>query len=154
MAGPGAGFTAWMIFVFVMMIGIMTTCGIVTGKMAEKKGYSFSTWFFLGFFLNIWGIIIALVVTPRGSGASMAGFQKVCPYCGSMIKYNAYVCPNCCTALISTPSGVPNPSHTQSGAGISAENSYAKRIECPSCGNLIDNQASRFCPYCGTPLSK
>ena len=55
-------------YVIVFVIGLLVSigfgilCGIVTKKIVERKGYS-AHWFWLGFFLGVWGIIIALIMT-------------------------------------------------------------------------------------------
>lgn len=51
------------VFVIAILISlcIAIICGIVTKKILQRKGYN-KHWFWMGFFLGIWGIIIALIM--------------------------------------------------------------------------------------------
>lgn len=48
-------------------IVVCTAFGLISGKCANKKGYSFGAFFALGFFIPIVGLIVALVIQDKQS---------------------------------------------------------------------------------------
>lgn len=57
--------------------------GLLTGAIAQKKGYSFLTWF-------IGGTLLAIVLKKPNRDA-----QQQCPHCRTWIDGQATVCAQC-----------------------------------------------------------
>lgn len=140
-------FGVWMVLCLLFALAAASTCGYFTSKIASQKGYSSGAWFAIGFFLSLWGIVIALLISPKPGALPGTGTVKLCSHCGNAAHPNAYICPNCYTPLFSAPvvpssQPVRHASQHQSDASTS----------CPNCGGTIADENPRFCPFCGRHL--
>ena len=74
-------------------------CGIASSFIAEKKGYSKSTWLLVGFFLSLFGLIITLALPDlyaRSLSPPPAIYTtRTCPNCAESIKAGARACRYC-----------------------------------------------------------
>jgi hypothetical protein len=85
----------WESIVFFFCINPIV-CGLFAGYLADKKGYSFWTWFTAGFFFSIIGLITAAGLPIKENTAPIDSFNnKECPDCREMIKVKASICRYC-----------------------------------------------------------
>lgn len=63
--------------------------GLLTGAIAQKKGYSFLTWFIGGTLLAIVALPEILLKKPNRDA------QQQCPHCRTWIDGQATVCAQC-----------------------------------------------------------
>ena len=63
--------------------------GVLTGAIAQKKGYSFLTWFIGGTLLAIVALPEILLKKPNRAG------QRQCPACMSWVPQQATACAHC-----------------------------------------------------------
>jgi len=83
-----------------MGLFIVWTCfAIATAAVASGKGKSAVVWFFLGFLLGPLGLILILVFKKNPLEAERraieSGFEKKCPSCAELVKYDAKKCRFC-----------------------------------------------------------
>ena len=78
----------------ILIIAQALISAFLSMDVAEKKGYSSGSWFAVGFFFGIFGLIAAagLPVNIRGSKNELL---KTCPDCAELIKMKANVCRYC-----------------------------------------------------------
>jgi hypothetical protein len=94
----------------VLIAGVL---GLIPAAIANKKGHSFSAWWFFGAALFIVALPMALTLKPeaaelqrrRDSDAAGAGLRP-CPWCAEMIRPAASVCRYCGRDV--RPSGPPS----------------------------------------------
>jgi hypothetical protein len=69
--------------------------GIITGFIAQKKGYDFFTWWLFGTVLFIVALII-IIALPQNTASSRGrnAPSRKCPYCGANAG-GANNCPEC-----------------------------------------------------------
>ena len=110
-------------------------CGTISLLIAKSKGYG-AGWFFLGFFFDIVGIIVALCLpdhTNREQVIQERNNEKiywVCPECGKTNNLNDKFCPQC---------------------GKEYDETYKVIEESWKCGHCgtVNNPGSKFCKNCG-----
>jgi hypothetical protein len=101
-------------------------CGLVSGSIAQTRGNSAGTWFFIGFFFGPIGIIAAAVAAPT-SVVEAAGKTKRCPDCAEVIQAAALKCRFCghvfseAEAALATRAGAPAMTATEAAALVSAK---------------------------------
>jgi hypothetical protein len=90
----------WYIFVW------LSTCvasGILTASLMNQKGRNGVGGFFLGFFLDIFGLLYAAgLPTDRDALNNLLlkkGHYGKCSACYEMVDMNASICPNCHSKL-------------------------------------------------------
>ena len=85
--------------------------GHLTGKAAVAKGRTYSSYFWLGFFLPVIGLIVTsmlsapapkpvvLVESTTQSNQVNNGPTKKCPFCAELIQIEAVFCKHCRNTL-------------------------------------------------------
>jgi hypothetical protein len=85
----------------IIIVGML--CGMATMAIAENRGNPRSAnlkWFVTGFFLGIFGVIIALISPKKTEGFVETGKMIVCPFCKEHINAEATVCRYCQSKLV------------------------------------------------------
>jgi len=82
---------------FILILAIFA--GIITASIAERKGYSWTAWWFYGLFLFIVALPHALLLKPNLQAIEKkqlaSGDLRKCPFCAEIIKSEAKVCRFC-----------------------------------------------------------
>jgi len=96
---------------WVAALGFWILMGHLTGKAAAAKGRTYSSFFWLGFFLPVIGLIVASTLSPLApktvvlaeSTAAVNqinnGPTKKCPFCAELIQNEAVFCKHCRNSL-------------------------------------------------------
>ena len=69
--------------------------GLITGAIAQKKGYSFVVWWAFGVAIFIVALPVALLIDPKDQGFARNAGMKRCPYCSTGMKASVMSCPQC-----------------------------------------------------------
>ena len=125
-------------FAIIGSIVVWVICGIAAGTIAKDKGHS-GLWFFIGFLLGVFGVIIALCLsdkrkeTPNGSN-NKKNIKETwkCPSCGKKNYLDALFCPECGEKYLSEYI-------------VKKENPWI----CGNC-NCLNDSNNKFCKKCGT----
>ena len=92
---------------WIAALGFWIWMGHLTGKMASAKGRTYSSFFWLGFFLPVIGLIVASTLSPLApktvvlAESTVAVNQvssdstKKCPFCAELIQIEAVFCKHC-----------------------------------------------------------
>ena len=86
--------TAIFLLFLVWIIG-----GGITGKIAEKQGRPFFTWFIAGMAGFIIAFLYLLFSKPSDDTLIESGKYRKCPQCAEMVKVDAKVCRYCGAGL-------------------------------------------------------
>ena len=81
-----------------IIIGLLlqaVICGFLASNLAGQKGHSSGSWFAIGFFLGIFGLIAAAGLPTKAHYNFGSKFQKKCPDCAELIRKEALVCKFC-----------------------------------------------------------
>lgn len=117
---------------YIMLFSIL---GVLIGKLAEKRGYSFLPYFLISLFLSpIIGLIWVLVLTPKEAKASISEEKIICPFCKEEIKDGAIKCKHC-GSMLNTTTTVNQ-----------------KKISCPFCKEEIEEGVT-ICKHCNSKLN-
>ena len=96
---------------WIAALGFWIWMGHLTGKMASAKGRTYSSFFWLGFFLPVIGLIVASTLSPLApktvvlAESTTAVNQvendstKKCPFCAELIQIEAVFCKHCRNSL-------------------------------------------------------
>lgn len=141
----------------VVYFGICFVFGHFTRKIAEGKGYSSMGYFWLGFFLNLIGLIIASCLRDQ-SAAVQNSYESThpsaSPYHNIRMSSPAPTSSGSWTCAFCQSS---NPSNLNYCLSCRRDRSEMQKIPCPSCGkpNTKTNEACWVCnaPLHGTPVS-
>ena len=122
----------WWIFAIIFCV----ICGFIAGGIASNKGRSSVGWFFVGFLLDILGIIIAACVSDLNQTTQLQSQINE-------IRENEkkWVCVSC---------GCQNPLTNNFCSGCGKERVFKSGWHCPHCGKA-NNEDSNFCGNCGSP---
>jgi len=80
-----------LVFIYILVIlSYFLATGFLTAYLAKQKKYSYSTWFFIGFFFSILGII-----TAAGLPIYEENKVLVCPDCMEKVNFQSRICKWC-----------------------------------------------------------
>lgn len=80
-------------------------CAVVTAVIASSKGRSGLGWFFVGFFISVFGLILVIVLPSIKPAATYADAPTPdthvkCPDCRELVFKDARKCKHCGTTLV------------------------------------------------------
>ena len=121
----------WWIFVIIFCV----ICGFITGGVAASKGRSSVGWFFVGFFLDILGIIIVACLSDENQRTQLQ--SQIDELRESEKKW---VCVSC---------GCFNPLTNSFCSSCGKERVFKSSWHCLKCGKA-NSEDSNFCGNCGS----
>lgn len=81
------------VYIFIIFV-TSTICAILSGSLAEEKGYPVWVWIALGFFFGLFGLIAAAGLPIKNDCVSKDTHFE-CPICREFIKLKASKCRFC-----------------------------------------------------------
>lgn len=133
MESGSAGFS--FVFIF-LMVGLWAAIGVLCGKQAQRKGYSFWIGFAAGFFLGLIGVLVIYLIKPA---SGRTGLDE---------PYRGYDRQDGCTGYPPPGRGFVPPAP----GGYVQPPPEVRHNACQTCANLVPGDA-RYCPYCGSDVS-
>lgn len=88
------------------LIGLWITMAVICAIIASSRGRSPVGWFFIGFLLSFFGIILVAVLPSKKPAEVIAGAETAtnethtrCPDCRELVRLDARKCKHCGTPL-------------------------------------------------------
>ena len=82
-----------------IIIILWVLCGIITAVIASEKGHNGCGWLLIGCLLGVFGVVLAIVVSPNvemiEAKKLAKGANKKCPSCAELVKVEAVKCRHC-----------------------------------------------------------